>query len=155
RRVRAGRERIPAGAGGWLWTRGYVRDVAAGIRLARESNACGAEILNLGKARTWSMGLWARHVLEAAGSKAELVRVPDVLLPDDLKLLGTISQHLLVDSSKARDLLGRTGTDPHEAVARSVAWHLANPPEGADAGFEADDRALAAAGELSRPPAPS
>ena len=105
-----------------------------------------AEILNLGEARTWSMGLWARHVLEAAGSQAELVRVPDVLLPDDLKLLGTVSQHLLVDSSKARDLLGWTETDPHEAVARSVAWHLANPPQGADAGFEADDRALAAAG---------
>ena len=58
----------PAGSGGWLWTRGYVRDVAAGIRLALESDACVAEILNLGEARTWSMGLWARHVLEAAGS---------------------------------------------------------------------------------------
>src|SRR5215204_4959197 len=30
RRVRAGRTRIPAGSGGWLWTRGYVRDVAPG-----------------------------------------------------------------------------------------------------------------------------
>jgi nucleoside-diphosphate-sugar epimerase len=146
RRVRAGRDRIPAGSGGWLWTRGYVRDVAAGIRLALESDACVAEILNLGEARTWSMGLWARHVLEAAGAGAELVRVPDVLLPDDLKALGTVPQHLLVDSSKARDLLGWTETDPHEALHRSVAWHLANPPEGADADFTADDRALAAAG---------
>jgi nucleoside-diphosphate-sugar epimerase len=146
RRARAGRERVPAGSGGWLWTRGYVRDVAAGVRLALESDATVAEILNLGEARTWSMGLWARHVLEAAGSEAELTRVPDILLPDDLKVLGTIAQHLLVDSSKARDLLGWTETDPHEALARSVAWHLANPPESADAGFEADDRALAAAG---------
>lgn len=146
RRARAGRDRVPAGSGGWLWTRGYVRDVAAGIRLALESDACLAEVLNLGEARTWSMGLWARHVLEAAGSGAELVRVPDVLLPDDLKALGTIPQHLLVDSSKARDLLGWTETDPHEALHRSVAWHLANPPEGADADFTADDRALAAAG---------
>jgi nucleoside-diphosphate-sugar epimerase len=139
-------DRIPAGAGTFLWTRGYVRDVATGVRLALESDATVAEVLNLGEARTWSMGLWARHVLEAAGSPAELARVPDVLLPDDLKLLGGVSQHLLVDSSKARDLLGWTETDPHEALARSVAWHLANPPEGADAGFEADDRALAAAG---------
>jgi nucleoside-diphosphate-sugar epimerase len=146
RRVRAGRDRIPAGSGTFLWTRGYVRDVATGIRLALESDACVAEILNLGEARTWSMGLWARHVLEAARSDADLVRVPDVLLPDDLKLLGTVSQHLLVDSSKARDLLGWTETDPHEAVARSVAWHLANPPQDADADFAADDRALAAVG---------
>jgi nucleoside-diphosphate-sugar epimerase len=146
RRVRAGRDRIPAGAGTWLWTRGYVRDVAAGIRLALESEAAVAEILNLGEARTWSMGLWARHVLEAAGSAAELVRVPDVLLPDDLKALGTVPQHLLVDSSKARDLLGWTETDPHVALARSVAWHLANPPEDASDDFGDDDRALAAAG---------
>src|SRR5829696_2745859 len=131
RRARAGRERVPAGSGGWLWTRGYVRDVAAGVRLALESDATVAEILNLGEARTWSMGLWARHVLEAAGSGAELTRVPDVLLPDDLKALGTIAQHLLVDSSKARDLLGWTETDP---------------PEGVGADFSADDRALAAAG---------
>jgi len=105
-----------------------------------------AVVLNLGEARTWSMGLWARHVLEAAGSEAELARVPDVLLPDDLKPLGTVAQHLLVDSSKARDLLGWTETDRHEALARSVAWHLANPPADADADFSADDGALAAAG---------
>jgi nucleoside-diphosphate-sugar epimerase len=146
RRVRAGRDRVPAGAGSWLWTRGYVRDVAAGVRLALESEAVVAEVLNLGEARTWTMRLWARHVLEAAGSTAELTRVPDVLLPHDLQLLGAVAQHLLVDSSKARDLLGWTETDPHEALVRSVAWHLANPPEGASEDFAADDRALAAAG---------
>jgi nucleoside-diphosphate-sugar epimerase len=146
RRLRAGRKRIPTGAGGWLWTRGYVRDVAAGIRLALESDATVAEVLNLGESRTWSMGLWARHVLEAAGAEAELVRVPDILLPDDLKALGAVPQHLLVDSAKARDLLGWTETDPHQALHRSVAWHLANPPEGPDDDLTADDRALAAAG---------
>jgi nucleoside-diphosphate-sugar epimerase len=145
RRVRAGRDRVPVGAGGWLWTRGYVGDVAAGVRLALESDAAVAEVLNLGEARTWTMRLWARHVLEAAGSPAELSRVPDVLLPDDLQALGTIPQHLLVDSSKARDLLGWAETDPHEALHRSVAWHLANPPAGASDDFAADDRALAAA----------
>src|ERR687897_836902 len=124
--------------------------------LAREATVCRLPMVYgerdhqrreepiLGEARTWSMGLWARHVLEAAVSGAELARVPDVLLPDDLKALGTIPQHLLVDSSKARDLLGWTDTDPHEALHRSVAWHLANPPEDADADFSADDRALAA-----------
>ncbi|HEU4398438.1 MAG TPA: NAD-dependent epimerase/dehydratase family protein [Actinomycetota bacterium] len=146
RRVRAGRDRVPVGAGTWLFTRGYVRDVAAGVRLALESDAAVAEVLNLGETRTWTMGLWATHVLEAAGSAAELTRVPDVLLPDDLQALGSTPQHLLVDSSKARDLLGWTETDPHEALHRSVAWHLANPPADASGDFTADDRALAAAG---------
>jgi nucleoside-diphosphate-sugar epimerase len=143
-RVRAGRSRIPIGTGSWLWTRGYVRDIATGVRLALESDAALAEVLNLGESRSWSMGLWARHVLEAAGAQAELVRVPDVLLPDDLEEFGTIQQHLLVSSAKARDLLGWEETDPHEALTRSVAWHLANPPGDADRDFEADDRALAA-----------
>ena len=47
-------------------------------------------------------------------------------------------------SSKTRDLLGWTETDRHEALARSVAWHLANPPEDPGADFGADDQALAA-----------
>jgi len=89
--------------------------------------------------------VWAVHVREAAGSTTELVRVPDVLLPDDLEELGSFAQHLLFDSSKARDLLGWTETDPHEAVHRSVAWHLAHPPEDVSGDFSADDRALAAA----------
>ena len=144
RRVRAGRPRIPTGTGNWLWTRGYVGDVAAGVRLALESEATIAEILNLGESRTWSMGLWARHVLDAAGSDAELVRVPDVLLPDDLETLGFAAQHLLVSSAKARDLLGWEDTDPHETLARSVRWHLAHPPEAAATDFSDDDRALAA-----------
>ncbi len=49
-------------------------------------------------------------------------------------------------SSKARDLLGWTETDPHDALERSVAWHLEHPPEAAPDDFTADDRALAAAG---------
>jgi hypothetical protein len=43
-------------------------------------------------------------------------------------------------------LLGWRETDPHEALHRSVAWHLAHPPEDASDDFGADDRALAAAG---------
>jgi nucleoside-diphosphate-sugar epimerase len=163
RRVRAGRPRIPTGAGTFLWTRGYVRDVAAGVRLALESEACIGEVLNLGERRSWSMALWARHVLEAAGAEAELTLVPDVLLPEDLQLFARMPQHvlvsssksdgvpaysgfqhLLVDSSKARDLLGWEETDPHEALRRSVAWHLAHPPADASDDFSADDRALEA-----------
>ena len=146
RRLRAGRQAIPTGAGSFLWTRGYVRDIASGVRLALESEATIGEVLNLGESRTWSMGLWARHVLEAAGGHARFVRVPEPLLPDDLRLLGNPSQHLLVDCGKARDLLGWTETDPHEALARSVAWHLEHPPETRGEDFASDDRALAAAG---------
>ena len=145
RRVRAGRRRIPVGACSWLFCRGYVRDMATGVRLALESGAADGEILNLAEATTWSMGLWAKHILDAAGWDAELVQVPDPAVPDDLEETRTIRQHLLVSSQRARELLGWVHSDPAEAVRRSVRWHLENPPPDQSADFSADDRALAAA----------
>lgn len=149
RRVRAGRPRIPVGPGSFLWTKGWVRDLAAGIRLAVENDQAVGEVFNLGEARTASISLWLRWILESAGSTAELVRVPDAAVPADLFLTGTISQHMLVNTSKARRMLGYRDTDPREAVHRSVLWHLEHPPPPDPASsvnrFEADDRALAAA----------
>jgi nucleoside-diphosphate-sugar epimerase len=143
RRIRAGRKRIPMGAGTWLGTKGYVGDVARGIRLACESDAARGEVLNLGESNTDPMSVWAQMVLDAASSDAELVRVADDKLPSDLELTGTVLQDLLVDSSKARRLLGWEETDPRHAIERSVKWHLAHPPEPSDDDFSADDEALA------------
>jgi nucleoside-diphosphate-sugar epimerase len=144
RRVRAGRQRIPLGTANWLWSRGYVGDTASGIRLALESDAAVGEVLNLCETRTETMGRWAQRILDAAGSAAELVRVPDAALPDDLRLTAAMSQHMLVDAARARTLLGWEPSEPLTTVPHSVRWHLANPPTDPDASFEADDRALAA-----------
>jgi UDP-glucose 4-epimerase len=143
RRVRAGRTRIPIGTGSWLGTKGFVADVARGVRLAIESGLRG-ETFNLGESRTYTAGRWAQMILDAAASDAELVRVPDDKLPEDMDMTSAIPQHLLVDSSKARRTLGWSDTDAREALGVSVAWHLANPPSGASDDFAADDEALAA-----------
>lgn len=150
RRVRHGRERMPIGAANGLFTHGFVGDVARGVRLALESDRAdvGGEIFNLGETRTPTVGLRARWILEAAGAsdRVELVRVPDDVLPPELAITSAVEQHLLVDSSKARRVLGWEPADPMDTLRRSVEWHLAHPPQGdADATFEADDRALAAA----------
>jgi len=145
RRVAAGRDAIPVGSGSWLAAKGFVEDVARGMRLALESDDAIGQIFNIGESRTYPMGQWAEMILNAAGSKAELIRVRDDDLPDDLGVTGTIPQHLLVDSGKARRVLGYADTDPHETLRTTVAWHLEHPPEGEDPGFEADDRALESA----------
>lgn len=144
RRVHAGRKRIPFGTGTWVSTRGYVGDIAAGVRLALESADAVGEVFNLGERRSPSVALWARMILDAAGSDAELVTVPDDALPEDLDISAAIPQHLLCDSSKARRVLGWTETDPMDALRRSVAWHLAHPPDD-DGDFSADDEALTSA----------
>jgi nucleoside-diphosphate-sugar epimerase len=143
RRVRAGRTRIPFGPGNGLLTRGYVDDVAQGVRLALESSAATGEVFNLGERRTATVRLWARMILDAAGADAELVAVPDDVLPEDLGLSAALPQHLMCDSAKARRLLGWQDSDPMEALRRSVAWHLAHPPtyDGID-DFGADEAAL-------------
>ncbi len=142
RRVIAGRDKIPCGSGTWLSGKGFVEDMARGMRLAVENDQARGEIINVSETRTYHEGQWAQMILDAASSSAELVRVPDGRLPDDLGTLGAVAQHLLLDNGKSRRLLGFTETDPREALRRSVAWHLENPPAVEDPGFEADDLAL-------------
>jgi nucleoside-diphosphate-sugar epimerase len=142
RRVRAGRPRIPFGAGTWLACRGYVGDIARGARLALESASTAGMALNLCEDRTYSMTMWSRMILEATGSRAELVRVADEMLPEDLKQTGMMSQHVAATARRARALLGWTTSDPVETLRTTVRWHLDHPPPDADSDFSADDRAL-------------
>jgi nucleoside-diphosphate-sugar epimerase len=144
RRVRAGRRQIPVGAGTWLACRAYVRDIARGARLALESRSTAGLALNLCEDRTFSMAMWSRMILEAASSTAELVRVADELLPEDLEATGTMTQHIPATSKRARDILGWTTSDPAQTLHKTVRWHLDHPPPDADQDFSADDLALAA-----------
>ncbi len=146
-RLRAGRTHIPVGAGTFVWTKGWVRDVARAVRLAAETGAGGGQALNVGEARSVTMAQWFAGAAGAAGAAVELVRVPDDALPEDLALTGTVHQHLLVESRRIRELLGWTDTDPSEALRASVAWHLAHPPAEPPAPRDwfVDDAALARA----------
>jgi len=116
RRVRAGRTHIPFGAGTWLACRGYVRDVARGVHLALETPSAAGEVFNLCEDRTHSMRMWSRMILDAAGSEAELVRVADEQLPEDLEASGTMTQHILASAQKARSILGCPSITARSAV---------------------------------------
>lgn len=143
-RVRAGRERIPVGAGTLLLSRGYAPEIARALRLAAERAAGGgaAEIFNLAERETAPVRLWVQEILAAAGHEAELVRVPEERLPEDLGFTAEIPQPLVMDCSKAERELGWLHAPWRECVARSVEWHLANPPQ-ESCDFDADDAALA------------
>jgi nucleoside-diphosphate-sugar epimerase len=140
-RVRAGRDRIPVGPGTLLISRGYAPELARGLRLAAERGGQG-EVFNLAERDCAPVLLWMREILAAAGHEAVLVRVPEGDLPSDLGLTAEIPQPLLVDTSKAARELGWVHAPWRECVARSVRWHLANPPPGGAQGFEADDAAM-------------
>jgi nucleoside-diphosphate-sugar epimerase len=144
RRVRAGREHIPVGVGTWLWTRGYVGDVASAVLAALDSpGAAAGQVFNVGDISTDTMRDYARRILLAAGHGAKLVTVPDEDVPTDLKVTASTAQHLLCDSGKIARTLGWRPADPAASIGQSVRWHLAHPPESADTDFSADDQALA------------
>ena len=145
RRVRAGRERIPIGPGTFLFSRVYVRDVARAVRLALETDAARGEIFNVCEHRTWPYRRFAEEIVGAARSSAELVGVPESVLPGDMLLTASLSQHLLGDPAKVRRILGWEETDPRAALAKTVEWNLAHPPASPDPDFSADDLALARA----------
>jgi UDP-glucose 4-epimerase len=71
RRVRAERSRIPIGSGAWLTCRGYVGDIASGVRLALENEHVAGEIFNLAEQPTPTMRLWAEQILQAADFEAD------------------------------------------------------------------------------------
>ena len=145
RRIRAGRRRIPIGAGGFLWSRGHVADLARGVRLALEHPGVRGEVFNLCESQCAPLRLWIEWILEAAGATAELVRVPEEQLPPDLEITGEIPQHWIHSAEKAREVLGWVHGDPKGRVRDSVRWHLDHPPADCDQDFSADARALQAA----------
>lgn len=144
RRIRARRARLPVGAGGFLWSRGYAPELARGIRLALEQPAASGEVFNLCEAQCAPLRLWIEQIAAAAGADLELVRVPDHALPDDLEITGDIAQHWLTTAAKAADILRWIHRDPAACVRESVEWHMEHSSYAGD-DFAADDRALAAA----------
>ena len=146
RRLRSGRWRIPVGSGQFLFGRVYVGDVAAAVSLALAGDHRG-EAFNVVERLTPPYRLFAEQILAAAdATDVELVRVPEDRLPPDLALTGALSQHLLMDSTKARTVLGWQETDPSVNLRRAVHWHLDNPPDSSAQDWSEDEAALAAAG---------
>jgi nucleoside-diphosphate-sugar epimerase len=145
RRVRAGRRRLPVGGGGFVSSRVYAGEVARAVLAALETERGAGQCLNIVEDQASPMRLFYEQVITAAGADLELVRVPDEVLPRDLLITGTLSQHLLVSPLKAREVLGWRSTADPRVLRRAVAWHLSHPPGDADAGFAGDDDALAAA----------
>lgn len=144
RRVRASRSKLPIGTANFVGSRVLVDDVARGIAqlLAVPPARVTGETFNLVEAASPSIALWARWIVEDAGADIDLVRVADDHLPADLELFGHIAQPMHCSSAKAVAAFGWSPNSPREATHRSVAWHMANPPDNAEDDFSDDDDAL-------------
>lgn len=148
RRIRSGRIAIPMGEGTLLWTRAHVDDVATAVLAALDTRAADGLTVNIGEERVFPIRAWYQHILEAADSSAELVTVPDAVVPADLSLSTAHPQHMLASVGRARELLDWSAGDPAARVRESVRWHLAQAQQPAWTPHDEsiDEEALASRG---------
>lgn len=140
-RVKAGRLVIPVGPADLLYTRISVGELAVCARLAVTNERIPpGTVINVAESETLSVGQWMETIAGALGARISLVRVPDAELPADLHITAEHRQHLMIDSKRARSVLGWRPRSVPSGVAASARWHFARRPLRRD--FAADDRAL-------------
>ena len=81
RRVRAGRPRLPVGAGSIARSRVYAGDVARAVLAALATGRGAGQCLNILEEQAAPTRLFCEQVIAAADASLELVRVPDEALP--------------------------------------------------------------------------
>ena len=131
----------------WLWTRGYVENVADALALAVMDERSTARLYNVGEAETLTEADWVRSIARVAGWTGEVVVLPKSALPEELVEDHPYEHHLASDSSRIREELGYTERiNLDEALRRTIDWERANPPaeiNEKDFNYAAEDKALA------------
>lgn len=114
----------------WKLTRGYVEDVAAAVALSVNDASGGNHIYNVGEPDALTEEEWVNLIGEQAGWKGQIVKVDRDTMPAHLLQGNDWKQDLTITSDKIRTELGYSeAVDRKEAIARTVKWQRANPPE--------------------------
>ncbi len=131
----------------WRWSRGYSENMASAIALAVTDGRAANRIYNVAEPDALSYAEWVRTIGNAAGWDGEIVALPKGHLPEHLRNSLASEQDWVADSTRIRRELGyREHVSREEALARTVAWERANPPEQINPklfDYAAEDRVLA------------
>jgi nucleoside-diphosphate-sugar epimerase len=131
----------------WRWMRGYSEDVAHALALCVESEEYAGRTYHVAWQQAISGADWMREVAAVVGWEGRIVTAPDSRLPESLTFDGDFSQHFDVDSSRIREELGYAEVlDERTALERTIEWERANPPEGFEVDYDAEDASLASLG---------
>jgi nucleoside-diphosphate-sugar epimerase len=131
----------------WRWMRGYSEDCAHALALAVESEERAGRIYHVAWPEALTLVEWIGKVAEVVGWEGRVVPVPHAQLPEALRFEGDFGQDYVVDSSRIRDELGYAEVvDERTALERTIEWERANPPDGFEVDYDAEDAVLAAVG---------
>lgn len=134
------------GLAGLRLPRGYVENVSAAIALAATSDAARGKIYNIVEPTPFSEMEWTHLIGEAAHWNGEVIALNKEETPQHLRVPFNTAQDWIVSSDRIRAELGYT--EPvkiPEALARTIAWERANPPEDFPAAafdYAAEDAAI-------------
>jgi len=131
----------------WRWMRGYSEDCAHALTLAVESEEHAGRTYHVAWRDALSLEEWIAKVAEVVGWNGRVVRAPHAQLPESMRFDGNFDQHFVVDSSRIRDELGYAEVvDERTALERTIEWERANPPDGFEVDYDAEDAVLASLG---------
>jgi nucleoside-diphosphate-sugar epimerase len=113
----------------WRGPRGYVENVAAAVALAATSDRAAGRIYNVAEPESVSELGWATEIARIMEWSGEFVVLPSDRVPAHLRMPGNFDQHWVYDTTRIREELEyRERVPREEAIRRTIAWELANPP---------------------------
>lgn len=131
----------------WRFSHEYVDNVAHAVVLAIENEQATGRIYNVAELETPTQGERALKIGEMVRWSGKVVTFANEDCPEHLRVSLDLTQHWTIDSSRIRNELGYEEiVSENDALARTIEWQLANPPEIEPVVFdyEAEDAALEA-----------
>lgn len=130
----------------WLWSRGFVQNVADAIALAVTDERAAGRIYNVGEEPVLTELEWARSIARAANWSGEIIVLEKSDMPEHMADNHPYEHHLASDTSRIRQELGyKEEVGREEALKQTVAWERDNPPAEVDPkqfDYAAEDAAL-------------
>ena len=120
---------LDEGYANWLWTHGYVEDVAYGIALAITNERATGRLYNITEPQTRTMLDFIRAIGEHLNWKGEIIQVPSDHLPNELGIPLRTEQNIIVESKRIREELGyREAFSFEEGLKKTIDWELTQLP---------------------------
>lgn len=113
----------------WMAPRGHVENIGEAIALCALHKAAANRVYHVGDKNHLNEIEWVKKIGEAMGWQGEMHTLPTAQLPEHLRDPYDYQQHLALDSTRIREELGyREVVKIDQAIARTVAWEVENPP---------------------------
>jgi len=120
---------LPDNLAAWRGPRGYVENIAHAIVLTATSERAAGRTYNICDEPSVSELEWERKIAQQTNWLGKVVVLPKARTPEHLLQAGNAGQHFVASSTRICAELGyRDVVQLDEAIRRTIAWELQNPP---------------------------